>query len=105
MDPARQNTIKAFADTYGRENLIVLLGFVDVELVEIYALTLTVGDPSGVGPLSGVALRLPVYHIFEPEIKSQIPEDVYNKQVLFVEISASENLEKIIEILKQARTA
>ena len=105
MEQTYQKNIKELVDKYGRENLIVLLGFVDVELIEIYGLTLTVGDPSGIGPLSGVALRLPVYHILEPEIKAQIPEAVFQEQVGMMEIAASENLPEIIKILKKARIA
>lgn len=100
-----QNTVKELASKYGPESLVVVLGLLDEELVEIQAVTMTDGDPSGVGSLSGVALRLKVYHILEPEIKSQIPEAVYREQMGLLEITAgSEKIEKISKMLKQLRT-
>ena len=42
---------------------------------------MTVGDPSFAGPLAGVSLGLPVYHILEPELRKVIPEDVYEENV------------------------
>jgi hypothetical protein len=41
----------------------------------------TQGDPSWAGPLAGVALNLPVYHILEPEIQAAVPADVYADEV------------------------
>jgi betaine reductase len=52
----------------------------------MYAETVTLGDPTYAGPLAGVSLRLPVYHIFEPEIKVQIPPEVYREQVEIMEM-------------------
>jgi betaine reductase len=39
------------------------------------------GDPSWAGALAGAQLGLPVYHITEPELKAQIPSDVYDEHV------------------------
>lgn len=39
------------------------------------------GDPSWAGPLAGVALNLPVYHILEPEIRALIPSDNYEREI------------------------
>jgi hypothetical protein len=61
----------------------VLLGMPTPESSELYALTVTEGDPSWAGALAGVALKLPVYHVLEPEIKEQIPDDVYEREVSF----------------------
>ena len=79
MDLESQAQIKKLAEQIGKDNLVVVLGASDIEGAEITAETLTVGDPSYAGPLAGVSLRLPVYHILEPEIKADIPEDVYEK--------------------------
>lgn len=76
-----QAQIKKIADDMGKDNVMVILGASDIEGAEIAAETLTVGDPSFAGPLAGVSLRLPVYHILEPELKSEIPEDIYEQQV------------------------
>jgi len=59
--------------------MVVLLGASDIEGAEIAAETLTVGDPSYAGPLAGVSLGLPIYHILEPEVRAVIPEDVYDQ--------------------------
>lgn len=105
MGQEYQNSAQELAAKYGKENLLVILGLLEEELVEIYAITFTQGDPSGIGPLSGVALRLPVYHILEPEVKAKIPESIYQEQVGLVELTAGpEKIDKISKILKKART-
>ncbi len=81
MDLESQAQIKKIADDLGKDNVMVILGASDIEGAEIAAETLTVGDPSFAGPLAGVSLRLPVYHILEPDLKLEIPEDVYEQQV------------------------
>ncbi len=60
MDMENQTTLKRLVDENGADNLVVVLGAADVEGAEIAAETVTVGDPSFAGPLSGVSLRLPV---------------------------------------------
>ncbi len=79
MDMESQAQIKKLVDENGKENLLVVLGASDIEGAEIAAETLTVGDPSFAGPLAGVSLGLPIYHILEPEVKAEIPEDVYEE--------------------------
>jgi len=74
-----QAQIKRLAEELGKENLIVLLGASDIEGAEIAAETLTHGDPSFAGPLAGVPLGLPIYHILEPEVRAAVPEDVYEE--------------------------
>lgn len=64
-------------------SFIVILGGSDLDGAEISAETVTVGDSSFAGPLTGVSLRLPVCHILEPEIRDAIPEDVYKKTLEF----------------------
>jgi len=59
------------------------------------------GDPSWVGPLAGVALELPVYHIMEPEIKEQIDPEVYNEHLALMEIAL--DVEKISQALNKLR--
>ena len=61
------------------------------EASELYALTVTEGDPSWAGALAGVALKLPVYHVLEAEIKRQIPEDVYERELSFATFSLDED--------------
>jgi hypothetical protein len=65
--------------------MIVVLGSPSAESAEVYARTVTEGDPSWVGPLAGVSLGLPVYHILESEMKDQIDARVYQEQVAIME--------------------
>jgi betaine reductase len=84
MDSENQAAIKKLVDETGAENLVVVLGSANLDLAEVAAKTMTVGDPSFAGPLAGVSLRLPVFHILEPEVKEAIPVDVYDKQAGFM---------------------
>jgi glycine/sarcosine/betaine reductase complex component A len=86
MDLEDQGTIKAKSEEMGAGNVVVLLGSPDPDAAEMYAETVTLGDPTYAGPLAGVSLRLPVYFITEPEIKQQIPPDVYRDQVEMMEM-------------------
>jgi glycine reductase len=86
MDMENQAAIKRLVDENGADNLVVVLGAADLEGAEITAETVTVGDPSFAGPLAGVSLRLPVYHILEPEVKKAVPADVYEEQAGFMEM-------------------
>jgi betaine reductase len=85
MDAENQAQVKKIAEGAenegGSDNIIVVLGASDIEGALISAETVTVGDPSFTGPLAGVSLGLPVYHILEPEIKKAIPGDVYEENV------------------------
>ena len=59
----------------------MLLGTPTAESSELYALTVTEGDPSWAGPLAGTALRLPVYHILEPAVREAVPASTYESEV------------------------
>ena len=72
-------------ERYGKEDMIVVLGSPTSESAEVFARTLTEGDPSWAGPLAGVALGLPVFHIIEPEVKDQVDPAVYEEQVSIME--------------------
>jgi glycine/sarcosine/betaine reductase complex component A len=86
MDSESQAAIKKLVDEIGVDNLVVVLGGANPELAEVVTRTMTVGDPSFAGPLAGVSLGLPVYHILEREIKESIPAEVYEKEVGFMEM-------------------
>lgn len=84
MEPDNQKKIKEIAEGNGdgvSNNVIVVLGASDLEGALISAETVTSGDPSYTGPLAGVSLGLPVYHILEPEMKEVIPADIYEEEV------------------------
>ncbi len=88
-------------DRLGTQGMVVLLGTPNAESSRIYGMTVTVGDPAWAGVLAGVNLGLPVYHITEPEIKSQIDPTVYQEQVGIVEMVL--DIDEIIEALRQVR--
>ena len=68
MNFENQGVIKRLADQYGPENLTVVLGNGEANGVEVFAETVTEGDPSFAGPLAGVALKIPVYHVLEADV-------------------------------------
>ncbi len=59
------------------------------------------GDPSWVGPLAGVAMKLPVFHIMEPEVKAQIDPKVYEEHLGIMEIALE--VDKITQGLNRVR--
>lgn len=81
MNFENQGVIKRLADQYGPENLTVILGNGEANGVEVFAETVTAGDPSYAGPLAGVALKIPVYHILEDEVMSQVPESLREEKL------------------------
>ena len=81
MDLENQAQIKKIAEETSNDNLMVVLGASDIEGAEIAAETVTEGDPGFAGPLAGVSLKLPVYHILEPEVRAAIPEEIYDQEV------------------------
>ena len=85
----------------GTQEMVVLLGTPNAESSRLYGMTVTVGDPAWAGVLAGVNLGLPVYHIIEPEIKSQIDPDVYQEQVGITEMVL--DIDEIIDALRQVR--
>jgi len=86
MDLEDQGLIKETVEEHGKENVVVVLGSPDADSAEIYAETVTTGDPTFAGPLAGVSLGLPVYHILEDEVKAQIDPSVYEQQVGMMEM-------------------
>ncbi len=87
MDLEDQGTIKTKVEELGKDNLVIILGSPEPEAAEMYAETVTVGDPTFAGPLTGISLKVPVYYICEPEIKQQIPREVYREQVELMEMA------------------
>lgn len=86
MDLENQKRVKDFADQYGAENIVVVLGAAEGEAAGLAAETVTAGDPTFAGPLTGVQLGLTVYHVCEPEIKDEVDPAVYDEQVGMMEM-------------------
>lgn len=86
MDLQNQQRVKDAAEKFGAENVVVILGSSDAEGAEIYAETVTNGDPTFAGPLAGAPLGLPVYHVFDPEIRAEIDDAVWEEQISMMEM-------------------
>ena len=86
MDLENQKRVKEFSEKYGPENVVVVLGAAEGEAAGLAAETVTAGDPTVAGPLTGVQLGLTVYHICEPEIKAEVDAAVYDDQVSMMEM-------------------
>ena len=93
--------VKKVVDEYGTDNVVAVLGAPDPDSAELYAETLVNGDPSWLGPLAGVSLKLPVYHIMEPDMKAQIDPACYKEHLELFEIAF--DVEKISEGLNRVR--
>src|SRR4249920_1884775 len=101
MNFENQGVIKRLADQYGPENLAVVLGNGEANGVEVFAETVTQGDPSYAGPLAGVALKIPVYHVLEEEVMSVVPEKLKKEKL---ELSALViDIEPMHQVLLLAR--
>lgn len=81
MDLEEQGAIQRVVESGQRERMMVLLGTPTAGSTLMIALTLTQGDPSYAGPLAGVPLGLPIYHILEDEVRAAIPPDVYEREI------------------------
>ena len=101
MDPENQALIKRIAAERGTENIVVMLGAADAEAVEVAAETVRDGDPAWVGPLAGVQLGLPVWHVFEDEVKRECDPVVYADQIGFFEMTL--DVEGVKEAMRRAR--
>jgi len=86
MDLQNQQRVLDAAEKYGAENVIVLLGSADPDGAGFYAETVTAGDPTYAGPLAGVSLGLPVYHVFDEVIKAEADPSVWEEQIAMMEM-------------------
>jgi betaine reductase len=80
----------------------VLLGTTTAESSRLYGLTVTEGDPAWAGQLAGVSLRLPVFHVTEPEIKRQIDPKIYESEIALTEMAIE--VEKISQAMQEVRS-
>ena len=86
MDLENQERVKDFAEQYGPENIVVVLGAAEGEAAGLAAETVTAGDPTFAGPLAGVQLGLSVFHVCENEIKDEVDSSVYDDQISMMEM-------------------
>jgi glycine reductase len=106
MDLSTQETIKRLVDQHGAESLLVVLGAPDAESAGIAAETVVLGDPSWAGPLAGVQLGLPVYHVLEDELRAAVPAEVWEEQVgLMLDVLEVDDIaDAVREFREQAHT-
>ena len=86
MDLENQKRVLNLTEEHGAENIVVVLGASEGEAAGLAAETVTAGDPTFAGPLTGVQLGLSVFHVCEPEIKDEVDADVYDEQVGMMEM-------------------
>jgi hypothetical protein len=86
MDLENQNRVKAAAEKYGAENVVVIIGAAEGEAAGLAAETVTNGDPTFAGSLSGVQLGLRCYHCLEQEFKNAVDAAVFEDQLGMMEM-------------------
>jgi hypothetical protein len=103
MDLEDQGRIKALAEEYGKDAVVVLLGAPTVESSVVQFETVTRGDPSYAGPLAGVELGLKAFHVFEPTVKAMIDAERYTDLIETLELGLES--EEIVNGLEELRTS
>ena len=101
MDLENQKRIKDLTEEHGPENIVVILGAAEGEAAGLSAETVTAGDPTFAGPLTGVPLGLRTYHVCEEEMKAEFDEAVYEEQVSMMEMVLE--VDEIVEEMKAIR--
>lgn len=101
MDLENQNRVKNAVDQYGADNVIVLLGAAEGEASGLAAETVTNGDPTFSGSLTGVQLGLRCFHVFEEEFKDAVDPSVYDEQIGMMEMVS--DVDSIISEMKSIR--
>lgn len=86
MDLQNQQRVIDAVEKYGADKVVVLLGSADAEGAALHAETVTTGDPTFAGPLAGVSLGLPVYHVLDEAIKAEADPAVWEEQVGMMEM-------------------
>jgi len=101
MNFENQGVIKRLADQYGPENLTVVLGNGEANGVEVFAETVTEGYQSYAGPLAGVTLKIPVYHVLEEEVISEVPDQLRDEKLQLSSLVI--DIEPMHQVLKASR--
>lgn len=86
MDLENQKRVLDFANQYGPENLVVILGGAEAEAAGLAAETVMAGDPTFAGPLANIELGLLAYHVVEDDVKELFDPDVYDEEVGMMEM-------------------
>ena len=81
MDLEEQGSIARLVASGQRDRMVAMLGTPNPASTRMLAMTLRDGDPSYAGPLAGIPLGLPVYHILEDQVRESIDPEVYENEV------------------------
>ena len=103
MDLEGQGRIKQVVEQAGTDDVIAILGANSPTAVEMTALTLKSGDPSYAGPLTGVALWIPAYHVLESEIVDQFDRSLYERELALPALAM--DVAEVVAPLKTIRDA
>ena len=88
MDLEEQERIKQTVEANGGpDGIVAILGSPDAESAEMFAETVSLGDPTYAGALAGVSLKLPVFHVTEPEVRAAVDPGVYASQIELMEMA------------------
>jgi glycine/sarcosine/betaine reductase complex component A len=88
MDLEEQERIKQVVEANGGpDGIVAILGSPDVESAQMFAETVSLGDPTYAGALAGVSLKLPVFHVTEPEVRAIVDPGVYAEQIELMEMA------------------
>src|SRR5262245_137796 len=101
MNFENQGVIKRLADQYGAENIAVVLSNGEDSCVEVCSETVTEGDPSYAGPLAGVSLKIPVYHVLEEDVMAVVPEAIREEKLQLSTLVI--DVEPMRQVLQAAR--
>jgi len=83
----------------------VVWGITNEQYLEVGSKTVIEGDPSWSGPLAGESLRLKVFHVLEPEIRNQIPQEVYEEELMLLELAVGEEkIDKTVAMMEKFRS-
>ena len=80
-------------------------GITNEQYLEVGSRTVIDGDPSWSGPLAGESLKLQVFHILEPGIRGRIPQDVYDDELMLLELAiGDEKIRKTVAMMEAFRS-
>ena len=106
MDLEEQGNIARLVASGQRDRMVAMLGTPNPASTRMVAMTLRDGDPSYAGPLAGIPLGLPVYHILEEQVRQRIDPEVYEHEVGPMEfVLDSAGITNALDFVRQARAA
>lgn len=66
---------------------------------------MTEGDPTWAGPLAGIALQLPVYHVLDEAVRRQFAANVADEQLAMAElVLEGEALSEAVKSVRESTT-